>query len=200
MTEAINNISDNFYKCQGRLADLPTEYKCWKTLNEYRSEWSFLPYSLRYRVAEQCMACDYLMSMEIWLQPGLTIQQSQKIMLIQGLSSIYEGVLSCLLDNVISNEKQLNSLFKTCVDKEKYDCDNRTFGPTLRACIAAGLIDESWSSYLGQIREIRNWIHLSNETKGPLLSWVNGQTCHDFRIKLNEFNKFIIKKYVKKNS
>jgi len=182
---------EKFYKCQGDLANLPPEFKCWKTLNEYRVDWGFLPFSLRHRIAEQCMACDYLMSLEIWLQPVLTIKQVQKIMLIQGLASIYEGVLSYILDQVIAKMKGEQPLLRVALDKERYDTEFRTFGPTLKACQVANLISNDWASYLGQIKAVRNWIHLSNENKGPLLSWINKQDCQDFRIKLSEFNKYI---------
>ena len=188
---------EKFYKCQGYLANLPIEFKCCKTLSEYTSEWEFLPFSLRHRIAEQCMACDYLMSMELWLQPKLTIQQGQKIILIQGLASIYEGVLDHILDQVIIKEKAKTPLLNVIINKEKFDSDFRTFGPILKACIAAGIINGNWSSYFGQIREVRNWIHLSNEKKGSLLTWINRQDCRDFRIKLEDFRKYIKKLLIK---
>jgi len=146
---------------------------------------------LKSRIAEQCMACDYLFSMEIWLQPKLTIERGQKIMLTQGLASIYEGVLSHILDKKIEEEKVSSSLLDAVIDKEKYDTETRTLGPTLKACTKCGIINEKWSSYLGQIREIRNWVHLTNEKKSPLVSWIDKQGCHDLRLKLDDFRKYI---------
>lgn len=178
--------SNPFELCAGNLASLPTKYKFWKTLGEYRSEWHFLPYALKQRVSEQCMAFDYLLSIGEWLNPSLTIGEKHKIIIVQTLASIYEGVLSCIIDHKISNEKKVNPLFEVTFNNDRYG-EKRTFGPTLKLALKIGIIDSHWSSYLGQINEIRNWIHLSKEAEGPLLKWLYKQKTSSFREKLEEF-------------
>lgn len=182
---------EKFYQCQGDLGNLPPEFKYWRTLSEYRGEWHFLPSALRNRIAEQNLATDYLMSLEVWLQPISTIQEKQKIIYIQSLASIYEGVLSYSLRKRLEEEEQSSPLFKAVMDRKMFSDTGMTFGPTLKGSYAAGIIDDAWSSYFGYIREIRNWIHLSKEQKSQLMIWVRRQQYIDLRAKLNDFRAFI---------
>lgn len=184
----------HFYDCAGRLGDLPSEYKKWRTLNEYRTDWDFLPLSLRHRVAEQCMASDYIVSIDAWLHPGLTIRDKQKVVLIQILSSIYEGVLSELLSSKIKVMRAGDPFFDKVFNDALYG-EKRTLGPVVTASLSANFIDSRWNNYFGYVREIRNWVHLTNESTGPLLQWLQRQSCVDLRDKLDEFRVFIRPKF-----
>ncbi len=59
-----------FYLCRGNLANLPQEFKKWKTLSYYRVEWFFLPYTLRERVVGQLLTIDYVLSLLLWSDPA----------------------------------------------------------------------------------------------------------------------------------
>ena len=182
---------EKFYQCQGDLANLPPEYKFWKPLDDYRKQWNFLPAALRDRIAEQCKACDYLMSLDVWLEPESTVGLSQKIMFIQSLASIYEGVLYHALRNLLAEEKAANPLFGEVMDPDRFGEKSMTFGITSKVSMVANIINKDWSDYLGYIRNIRNWIHLSTAQKGPLKTWAERQDYADLRLKLDEFRDYI---------
>ncbi len=189
----MNPEDEPYYHCANNLGGLPSEFKKWRTLSEYRTEWNFLPYALRQRVAEQCMASDYLVSMDSWLNPGLTIGRVQKIVLIQSLSSIYEAVLGELVEREMK-EYSKDPFFAKIY--EKYPSrDSLTFGPILGFAQSRGIIDNGWASYLGQIKSVRNWTHLTVEQQGPLMEWVGRQSCAQLRVRLDDFRKFIRNKF-----
>jgi hypothetical protein len=140
------------------------------------------------------MACDYLVSLELWLKPKLTIQERQRVLLLQLLSSIYEGILSEVVDNLIRTKKGNDPAFKTTFHDGLYG-DKRTFGPTLRLAFDFDIIDDHWKSYLDKLREARNWIHLSNTEKVEVKNWMMGRPCEEHRNKLNTFKNYIKGKF-----
>lgn len=176
-----------FYRIEGELCYLPGEFKRWNFLSNYRETWSFLPYSLRHRVAEQLMIYDYLWSLNDWLQPRLTIHKRQKVLAAQSLASIYEGVLGYAISKLLEEGRTRNPLLNA-VD---FDPNNKTFGPILKVAKKIELTDESWAEYLGKINKIKNWAHLTNDEVGPLMSWLDAATFSDLGDKLNEFRKYI---------
>ena len=142
--------------------NLPYPSRKWKYLSTYRNEWTFLPTTLKNRVAEQLMTADYIVTLEEWLKPKITIEERQRVLLVQILASIYEGVLSHLVTLKIKEDVSNNKALKTIYDKSTFYGDKRTFRPTLELAFDRGLISESWNSKLDKIVEIRNWVHLLN--------------------------------------
>jgi len=178
---------------QVQLQDIPSEHKKWKYLQTYREEWRFLPYSLRSRVAEQLMLCDYLISIELWLCPGLTIKKKQDALFLQLIASIYEGVLNEIISKLIDQKKEKDPIFKTTFNKAFYG-EKRTFSPIIKLSYDFKIIDAVYREYLENLREARNWIHLTNEEKSNVLKWIKNHDCLYHRRELNDFKDYI-KKY-----
>ncbi len=175
--------------------NLPYKSRKWKFLSTYRNEWHFLPLTLRNRVAEQLMTADYIVTLEGWLKPKITIEERQRVLLLQILASIYEGVLSHLVSIKIKEDISSNKALKTIYDKSTFYGEKRTFRPTLELAFNLNLISDSWNSKLDKIVEIRNWVHLSNSEKPDVVNWVMNRSCKDHRDELDSFRDFIKNKF-----
>lgn len=186
VTDWETKLEEAFSLCEDNLANLPSKYKRWKTLNEYRSEWNFIENrEIRERIAEQRMACDYLLSLYLWLKPGLTILDSHKHALIQILGSIYEGALVDLLNKkarTMIDDKLTNSLIA------KIKINKLSFYELIDIADKGGCLI-GWKQYLSEVREIRNWIHLSKSKKEGI-ELIN-KSMEELIEDLNKFRDFI---------
>ncbi|MCK5215627.1 MAG: hypothetical protein KAR05_09770 [Candidatus Omnitrophica bacterium] len=191
-----DGISDSFHACKGNLHRLPREFKKWKTLQAYRKEWKcmyrYTTYTHISKLTEQCLMCDYLVSLDLWLEPFSIFKERSKIILVQLLASIYEAVLGHIINVKIAEEKNKSPLFNTTFYEEKFG-DKRTFGPTLKISNKIGLLAPKWSEHLGKINKIRNWIHLGEKEIGPLKTFLERESCETLRGKLDEFRNYIDK-------
>lgn len=178
-----------------KLDNLPYSSRKWKYLSTYRAEWEFLPSTLRNRVAEQLMTADYLVTLDEWLQPAMTIQERQRVLIVQILATIYEGVLNYLVTHKIRTSLIGNAALTTIYDKSTFYGDKRTFSPTLELARKLDLLSEAWVSKIDKIVEIRNWVHLSNSEKKDVFNWVMNQSCHEHRAELDRFRTFIKDKF-----
>ncbi len=179
---------------QIQLQDIPLEHKKWKYLRAYREEWGFLPHSLRSRVAEQLMLCDYLISIELWLSPGLTIKKKQDALFLQLIASIYEGVLNEIIDKLIDQKKKDDPIFKTTFNKTLYG-EKRTLGPIIKLSCDFKIINNALREYLENLKEARNWIHLTNVEKSNVLRWIKSHNCCYHRKELDNFRDHIRKNF-----
>lgn len=175
--------------------NLPYPSRKWKYLSTYRDDWSFLPLALRNRVAEQLMTADYIVTLEEWLKPKITIEERQRVLLVQTLASIYEGVLNHLVSIKIKEDISNNKALQTIYDRSTFYGDRRTFRPTLELAFELGLVIDSWNSKLDKIVEIRNWIHLSNSEKPEVVNWIMNRSCKEHRDDLDKFREFIKEKF-----
>jgi hypothetical protein len=179
------------------LNDIPYTLRKWKPLSSYRNEWYFLPISLRDRVAEQLMTANYIATLEEWLKPSITIEERQRVLLVQITATIYEGVLSHLVNIRMSKCTSENPVVKRIYDNSTlYNDKKRTFKPTMDLAFDLDLISESWKTKLERILEIRNWVHLSKEEKPDLVNWIMNKTCNKHIEELIDFREFIKEKFI----
>lgn len=178
-----------------KLDNLPYNFRKWKYLATYRSQWDFLPKTLKDRVAEQLMTADYIITLDEWLKPSITIKERQRVLLLQILASIYEGVVNYLVSEKIKKDISDNKALKIIYDKSSIYGEKRTFRPSLQLAFEMDLITESWNSKLDKIVEIRNWVHLSNLEKPEVLNWIMNRTCEDHRKEIDLFREYIKTKF-----
>ncbi len=174
-----------------KLDNLPYSFRKWRYLATYRNQWDFLPKTLKDRIAEQLMTADYIVTLDEWLKPAITIKERQRVLLLQILASIYEGVLTYLVSEKIKIDISDNKALKTIYDKSTFYGEKRTFRPTLQLAFDMGLVSESWNSKLDKVVEIRNWVHLSNSEKPDILHWIMNRTCEEHRKELDLFREYI---------
>ncbi len=187
----MNNLSLNkaFELCADHLADLPECWKKWKTLSEYRNQWSFIEDSqIRNGISEQEMALDYLWSLYEWLQPGLTLEIAHKLIFAQGLAAIYEAILIDLWKKEILGNK-LGLFLISKFEKE-------SFSSLVKNSNKAELITDEWFEYLDDLRKVRNLIHIPKNKRIEILeSKIFKKTPGDLKSDLDNFRKFIKDKY-----
>ena len=174
------------------LNHIPAVHKKWKTLHEYRQVVSFLSYAMREKVCEQLMACDYLLSIELWLKPFSVIQKRHKLIFVQQVSSIFEGVIDNYLDKKIDIARQ-DLLVREISANGKYT-SRRTFGTSIDLLKKLGLLSDPNYKYLVKLSEVRNYIHLSKEVNDDVMKWLDSQTSSEIRHKLDRFLNFASKK------
>lgn len=167
------------------LKDIPYEYKKWKTLFEYRNDISFLPSLMRDKVAEQLMACDYLLSLEIWLKPISIINKRHKRIYVQQIASVYEGIIDSFIEKEILALHKENILAKELSSKNLVEY--RTFHKSIELVSKIKSIDSEWKEYLIKICEIRNYIHLSKDERIEAFQWLENNSSESIRLKLDDF-------------
>jgi hypothetical protein len=187
-------INNAFIRCANNLNQLPSKYKRWENSAEnYRSRWLFLcNINIKFSIAHQEMTLDYLESLFLWLNPGLTFGEKHKLTYFQILGSIYEAVLIDLCQKeLILTENKLASQMACAFEY-------MTFDKIITTCLKAGLLTEHWSRYLHNLKEIRNIIHLSKSyfkrkklLNGPLFK----KDLCELHKDLNLFRVFIKTKY-----
>ncbi|MEI6280895.1 MAG: hypothetical protein WCP17_02760 [bacterium] len=170
------------------LNSLPSKYKKWKTLFSYRNRVDFLPLQMREKVAEQLMACDYMLSLELWLKPFSVIEKRHKRIFVQQIASIYEGIIDSFLSNRIQKSLNNDVLVKEITKKSRF-IDYRTFITSISLLEKIGKIS-SWKDYLIKVAEVRNYIHLSKEEQVDVNQWLTAQSSEAIRLKLNDFIEY----------
>lgn len=188
-----HHLQDCIVSVSGSLSYLPDRYKRWKgSLDNYRQEWSFLPWTLRQRVSEQLMSFDYLWTLQEWLAPTQTIYKRQKVLAVTTIASVYEGVLLDIVEKIVSKHSEQDQLFDEIRYKPRY---GYTFQQTLDILKAAGILSDDWYEYIGKLKSIRNWIHLGQSEQTQLLSWLDGTSYLELTNKLEEFKRIAMDYY-----
>jgi hypothetical protein len=178
------------------LNHIPTVHRKWKTLHEYRQITDFLPHVIREKVCEQLMACDYLLSIELWLKPISVIQKRHKLIFVEQVASIFEGVIDNYLDKKISILHQDSLAREICHDKYiKY----RTFNTSIKLLKKLDLIKEVAYNYLIKLAEVRNYIHLTKDVKDDVMAWLDNQSSQDIRSNLDSFLNHARRKIMSSN-
>ena len=153
MTNNINKIDEAFDLCSNNLGNLPSKYKKWRTLFAYRKDWSFIKNrQILERICEGTMALDYLYSLLLWLEPGLTLGYAHKFLCVQNAVSIIEAVLFDYLCRFINETKDTflkDELSKSPSNKIRYILKKK------------GILDSYWDNYIEELSELRNYIHLT---------------------------------------
>ncbi len=176
-----------------KLEQLPFSMRKWKTLLSYREDWVFLPYTVRSRIAEHEMIIDYLISLEEWLQPKLTIEMRQRVLIVQLIAAICEAVLCSLVDLKLRTKSADDKTFDRVLNSSfRYKPGKRTFKPTLELSRELSLISEPWASKLDHLVKIRNWIHLTNEEENELMNWIMDKSSEEHKKLLIDFRKYIL--------
>jgi len=182
-----------------RLQDCPTEHKKWKTLSEYRMEISplinnltsnfFDYYNIVEKIAEQLMALDYLISLELWLIPFSTIGKRHKSIFIQQLCSVYESLLELFVNNQINQVKNLYPIINNETLNNKFN----TLGILVKKIDKTNIFNAKQVKYLKDLAEYRNLIHLSKKETNEIIEWFNQQSTKDLREQLDKFVTFMEK-------
>jgi len=183
-----HHLQDCIASVQGNLAYLPDRFKHWRTLDEYREKWDFLPYSLKHRVAEQLMSFDYLWTLQDWLNPNRTIAKSQKILAIATIASIYEGILAAVVDTIITEKRLEDKLFDQVRHKPHMGW---RFEQLISIARSADVYSQSWEAYLNRLREVRNWVHLNSKQKGELFVWIDAKSYQSLTNNLYKFHRIV---------
>jgi len=191
----IENIEKAFEICIGNLTYLPSEYKKWITLQNYRNRWSFMGnLEMLEAVAEQEMALDYLWSLYEWLQPKLVLEFSHKLIFIHSLATIYEAILIDLFKYKISNNNE-DKFLLTISDH----FNKEGFGSLVYMSYKAEIIDDNWHDYLTELVQVRNFTHLPKRNysgrgklkNNPLFQ----KSLEDLKKDLICFRNFVKEKY-----
>jgi hypothetical protein len=172
-----------------QLSDLPYKYRKWKSLYEYRQTILFLPSLMRDKVAEQLMACDYMLSLELWLKPTSVIAKRHKRIFVQQIASVYEGIIDFFLDKKIKNLHEESILAKEISSKNFVEY--RRFNKSIDLMSSIEAISPEGKEYLIKICEVRNYIHLSKNERGEIIKWLDENSSNEIRSKLNIFIEHI---------
>ena len=172
-----------------QLSDLPYKYRKWKSLYEYRQTILFLPLLMRDKVAEQLMACDYMLSLENWLKPSSVIEKRHKRIFVQQVASVYEGIIDFFLDEKIKKLHEESILAKEISNKSFIEY--RRFNKSIDLMNSIGAISYEGKEYLIKICEARNYIHLSKNERGEIIKWLEENSSDSIRLKLDIFIEHI---------
>lgn len=181
----IDGCFDNIQGELGRFAAVLPQYHHWSYMRTYKNQWTFLPFTLQDRIAEQLMAFGYIWSLADWLQPNLILGQRQKVIAVTTLGSVYEGVLAALVEKNIKS--YVNDEFFNQIRRKPQP--GWQFSDLVRICRNSGFISEQRNQYLTKIREVRNWIHVSGSQKPELQHWLNEQSYPSLQHELQEFRQ-----------
>ncbi len=141
-----------FNLCSGNLASLPAKFKKWKTMDEYRSKWTFLRrYSITENICENHMSFHYMLSLHLWLKPVLTIKLGHNLLCLQSLVGIFEAVLFDLLATHVNDIDILKDMTQWPSSKIRNIIYHKK------------LINENWNQKLSYYCNLRNCIHLQKD-------------------------------------
>lgn len=176
-----------FKICSDNLANLPEEYKKWDTLTYYRSHWGFVKKrEIRERISEENMAFDYLHSLYLWLQPGLTLLNAHKLLCVQSVAAIFEAVMVDFLCQFTLSTKE-NAL---------KDEISRFPASKIREILhKEGILDSKWNKFSKDLFGLRNYVHLV-KTKGFYSKVLKYQPTN-LSATLFEFRNYMHKQYDK---
>lgn len=168
------DINEAFDTVHGNLKDMPVKYCQWKTvsnrcvhsksLNDYRAQFSFMdPWDLQMRdnLAELRFVLDYHCSIFALIKPGLTFMNHHKLVIMQIVGAICEGLLYYLCDKKFSASQEANIFWK-----ENKNRSSAGMGFFLEKTKNLRCLEDSSIEWLQHLRELRNTVHargLSND-------------------------------------
>lgn len=119
------DINKAFDTVHGNLKDMPIKYCQWKTvtdecvhtksLNDYRAQFSFMDQwniEMRDNLAELRFVLDYHCSIFTLIKPDLTFMNHHKLVIMQIVGAICEGLLYYLCDKKFSASQEANIFWK----------------------------------------------------------------------------------------
>ncbi len=168
------DINEAFDTVHGNLSNMPVKYCQWKTvidgcvhsksLNDYRAQFSFMylwDLQMRDNLAELRFVLDYHCSIFTLIKPGLTFMNHHKLVIMQIVGAICEGLLYYLCDKKFSASQEANIFWK-----ENKNRSSAGMGFFLEKTKNLRCLENDDIEWLQHLRELRNTVHargLSND-------------------------------------
>lgn len=179
------DIDEAFDTVHGNLKDMPVKYCQWKTvidgrvysksLNDHRAQFSFMdPWDLEMRenLAELRFVLDYHCSIFTLIKPDLTFMNHHKLVIMQIVGAICEGLLYYLCDKKFSAGQEANIFWR-----ENKKRPSAGMGFLFEKVKNLHCLEDDEIKWLQHLRELRNTVHargLSNDKirwdKNPIMA------------------------------
>ena len=179
------DINKAFDTVHGNLKNMPVKYCQWKTvtdgcvysksLNDYRAQFSFMDQwniEMRDNLAELRFVLDYHCSIFTLIKPDLTFMNHHKLVIMQIVGAICEGLLYHLCDKKFSVSQEANIFWK-----ENKKRSSAGMGFLLEKAKDLRCLEDDNIKWLQHLKELRNTVHargLSNDkihwNKNPVMA------------------------------
>ena len=161
------DINEAFDTVHGNLSNMPVKYCQWKmvidgcvrskSLNDYRAQFSFMylwDLQMRDNLAELRFVLDYHCSIFTLINPGLTFMNHHKLVIMQIVGAICEGLLYYLCDKKFSASQEANIFWK-----ENKNRSSAGMGFFLEKTKNLRCLEDDDIEWLQHLRELRNTVH-----------------------------------------
>lgn len=180
------DINEAFDTIHGNLKDMPVKYCQWKikgidrrvyskSFNDYRAQFSFMdPWDLQMRdnLAELRFVLDYHYSIFTLIKPGLTFMNHHKLVIMQIVGAICEGLLYYLCDRKFSASQEANIFWR-----ENKNRPSVGMGFLFGKVKNLHCLEDDEIEWLEHLKNLRNTVHargLSNDKirwdKNPIMA------------------------------
>lgn len=180
------DINEAFDTIHGNLKDMPVKYCQWKvkgidgrvyskSFNYYRAQFSFMdPWDLQMRdnLAELRFVLDYHYSIFTLIKPGLTFMNHHKLVIMQIVGAICEGLLYYLCDRKFSASQEANIFWR-----ENKNRPSVGMGFLFGKVKNLHCLEDDEIEWLEHLKNLRNTVHargLSNDkirwNKNPIMA------------------------------
>lgn len=180
------DIHEAFDTIHGNLKDMPVKYCQWKvkgidgrvygkSLNDYRAQFSFMdPWDLQMRdnLAELRFVLDYHFSIFTLIKPDLTFMNHHKLVIMQIVGAICEGLLYYLCDWKFSASQEANIFWR-----ENKNRPSVGMGFLFEKVKNLHCLEDDEIEWLEHLKDLRNTVHarcLSNDKirwdKNPIMA------------------------------